>query len=316
MAIRLGVVVNPRSRYLKQNPDAVGRLRTQLAGGARGVLAESHDLDGVDAIAAGFRDEGVDAVAIVGGDGTAGVMARAVVDAYADAPPPPFALLRGGTMNTVANALGVPRGRPERQLAALLARTADGALPPAALRPTLEVEGRLGFLFGTGVFYTFLEQYYRAGRGDPSAATAVATISHAAASVLVRGRFARRIVTPVVAEVRWDGGVLPERPYLGLCAGTVREVGLGFEAFHLADRFHGAFHFLAIHGSPTAIVRDLPRVWLGLGLRPDSGDDLIAREVTIRARDGELRYMLDGDLYATREPLTLKVGPRVPILLG
>ncbi|PKN54676.1 MAG: hypothetical protein CVU56_25290 [Deltaproteobacteria bacterium HGW-Deltaproteobacteria-14] len=183
MTVRIGVVVNPRARYIKRHPAAIERLRRILGG--RGELVTSRAVDEVDGIVARFKREGVDVVAIVGGDGTAGIMARGIVAVYgAAAAAPPLAMLRGGTMNTVANALRLPRGKPEEHLTRLLERTGSGVLPPVVWRPTLVANGRLGFLFGTGAFYTFLEQYYRAGHDNPSAVTAVETITRAAASVL------------------------------------------------------------------------------------------------------------------------------------
>ena len=313
MTVRIGVVVNPRARYIKRHPAAIERLRRILGG--RGELVTSRAVDEVDGIVARFKREGVDVVAIVGGDGTAGIMARGIVAVYgAAAAAPPLAMLRGGTMNTVANALRLPRGKPEEHLTRLLERTGSGVLPPVVWRPTLVANGRLGFLFGTGAFYTFLEQYYRAGHDNPSAVTAVETITRAAASVLTRGDFARRIVTPHVASVVHDGVALGARAYLALAAGTVAEVGLGFTPFPQTDRHPDAFQFITVHGRPVDVVADLPRVWLGRGLRPLNGDSFIAREVVITPRDGVVDYMVDGDLYASHGPLTLLVGPTVPIL--
>ncbi|TNF31417.1 MAG: diacylglycerol kinase [Deltaproteobacteria bacterium] len=312
MTVRIGVVVNPRSRYIKRNPAAVDRLRRLV--GVRGEVVTSRAIAEVDGIVRRFQRDGVDIVAIVGGDGTAGIMARGIVDVYGVDAAPPLALLRGGTMNTVANALRLPRGKPEEHLSRLLEHTRGGVLPPVAWRPTLVANGRLGFLFGTGAFYTFLEQYYRAGHDNPSAVTAVETITRAAGSVLIRGEFARRIVTPHAASVVHDGVELPDRAYLALAAGTVSEVGLGFTPFPDADRHLDAFQFLAVWGKPVDIVRDLPRVWLGRGLRPANGQGVVAHEVVITPKDGVVDYMVDGDLYASHGPLRLSVGPRVPIL--
>jgi len=313
MTVRIGVVVNPRSRYIRRHPAATDRLRRIL--GDRGEVVRSRAIDEVEGIARRFKRDGVDVVAIVGGDGTAGIMARGIVDVYGVEAAPPLAMLRGGTMNTVANALKLPRGKPERHLTRLLESTRDGALPPVVRRPTLVANGRLGFLFGTGAFYTFLEQYYRAGHDNPSPVTAVETITRAAGSVVIQGEFARRIVTPHAASVVCDGVALPDRSYLALAAGTVSEVGLGFTPFPEADRHREAFQFLAVWGKPIDVVRDLPRVWLGRGLRPANGQGFVAREVVITPGEGDVvDYMVDGDLYASHGPLKLSVGPTVPIL--
>ena len=312
MSLRIGVVVNPRSRYLKRHPEAVGRLRAIL--GDRGLLVETRTLDEVEPLARRFAADGVEVVGVVGGDGTAGILARGFSDVYGAAPLPLFALLRGGTMNTVANALGLPRGRPEAQLARLLEVTRGRVRPAVVERPTLDAHGRLGFLFGTGVFYNFLEAYYEAGHDDPSAVTAVETISRMAASVLVRGPLARRLVHPHAAVVTHDGVTLPERSYLTLAAGTVAEVGLGFTPFPATRGLDEGFEFLAVHGAPVPVVRELPSFWLGRRVDPAVGFSVTAREVVIAPREGVVDYMVDGDLYASHGPLTLRAGPKVPIV--
>lgn len=312
MPLRIGVLVNPRSRYLRRHPAAVRRLERIV--GRRGLVAVTTDLESVADAARRFREGGVEVVGVVGGDGTGGIAARAVANAWGGDEQPPVALLRGGTMNTVANALGVPRGLPEARLLTLLSATADGALPPVMRRATLDVAGRAAFLFGTGVFESFLRAYYGAGGEDPSALTALTTITRTAASALIQGAFIKKLTAPVVAAVDIDGERSPERAYLAHCAGTVSQVGLGFTPFYLADTVEDGFHFIALHGSSAVVVRDLGRVWRGRAVRERSGRGVVAREVVIHPASGRLAYMADGDLFEHEGPLTVRLGAKVPIL--
>jgi len=312
MRLRVGVLVNPRSRYLRRNGAAVSRLVAIL--GDRGVLEETPDIESVAAVARRFRELGVDVVALVGGDGTAGNAVAGFTAAYAGSPIPPFAMLRGGTMNTVANALGLSRGRPERALRRLLGALADGRLPPILERTTLVADGRCGFLFGTGVFQSFLREYYRAGGDDPSVATAIRTIGRVAVSASVQGPLIRTLAAPHVATVTVDGERWRERTFLGIAAGTVREIGLGFSPFFMANRYRGAFHLIGLHGTSADVARDLGRVWLGRSVRPVSGTNAAARSVLIEPAEEGLAYMVDGDLYEHRGPLRLEVGPSVRVL--
>lgn len=311
-ALRIGVILNPRSRYLRRHPAAIGRLHTLL--GDRGLVAESKDLDHIVRVAEDFRAEGVDVVAVAGGDGTAGITIAAFHAIYGD-DMPPFALLRGGTMNTVSNALALPRGTPEKNLARLLLRSRDGAPLPTALRSTLRADGRIGFLFGTGVFQSFLREYYRRGKDDPSAVTAAETIAVMAASALVQGPLIRSLAEAVALTLEVDGQRFHLRPYMAVTAGTVEQVGLGFSPFFLADRYRGAFHLLALTGQPSSVVRDLPKVWLGLPIRDDNGLNLVARRATLESPSGAIDYMVDGDLYTARGPLVVETGPYVRIVL-
>jgi len=310
--LRIGVVLNPRSRYLRRHPAAIGRLHTML--GDRGLVAESRDLDHVKRVAADFRAANVDLVAVAGGDGTAGITIGAFHEVYGD-DMPPFAMLRGGTMNTVSNALHLPRGTPEKNLARLLAKTADGTMPPTVWRATLRADNRVGFLFGTGVFQSFLREYYRRGKDDPSAATAAETIGFMAASAVVQGPLIKQLAATTAMTMDVDGRRFPVTPYMAVTAGTVEQVGLGFTPFFLADRFRGAFHLVAITGAPSRVVRDLPRVWLGLPLKPDNAMSLVAKRAVLECPDGPIDYMVDGDIYTVNGPLVVETGPSVRIVM-
>ena len=67
-------------------------------------------------------------LAINGGDGTNHVVITAFIRTYGDEPLPAIAFLRGGTMNTTANACGVAGGSPRNLLSRLLDKL-DGRLP-------------------------------------------------------------------------------------------------------------------------------------------------------------------------------------------
>ncbi len=308
----IGIVMNPRSRYLRKHPEAIAHMRELL--GARGIIAESRDLDAVRTMARDFQAAGVDVVAVAGGDGTAGITIAGFREVYGDDGLPPFALLRGGTMNTVSNGLHLNRGSPVANLKRLLARTVNGELPTTLSRPTLQADGRIGFLFGTGVFHGFLSAYYAKGKNDPSPLTAAETIAHAALSAVVQGEFIRKIAAPIRCTLEVDGEVWPEREYMAVTAGTVEQVGLGFKPFFLADRFRGAFHMVAVTGAPSSVVRDLHRVWLGLPLREENARGVAAKRVVITTPGGEVDFMVDGDLYTCRGPLVVETGPTVRII--
>jgi diacylglycerol kinase family enzyme len=314
MAKKIGIVLNPRSRHLRRHPASIGRLHLMV--GDRGLVAESKDLDHIKRVGEDFLAAGVEVIGIAGGDGTAGITIKAFDEVYRQAgiPLPPFALLRGGTMNTVSNALHLPRGTPEKNLARLLAATSDDTPPPVIACQTLVADGRVGFLFGTGVFQSFLREYYRRGNNDPSAITAAETIGAMAASALVQGPLIRKLARPDTLALEVDGQPFPPSPYMAVTAGTVEQVGLGFSPFYLADRVRGSFHLLAIHGTPSTVVRDLPRVWLGRPIAPHNGMNLVAKRAVLTPTAGSVDYMVDGDLYTCRGPLVVEAGPAVSIL--
>ena len=116
----IGVVLNPKSRKNLRDPRAALRLARTL--GDHGVVRTARSKDDLARIAEDFRKLKIDVLGISGGDGTNHVTITGFLEVYADEPLPPLAFLRGGTMNTVANSVGVPRGRPDGLLAGLIAR--------------------------------------------------------------------------------------------------------------------------------------------------------------------------------------------------
>ena len=152
----IGVIVNPKSRRNLRDPGAALRLARKL--GDHGVLRRASSIDELYRIAEDFRRLDIDVLAISGGDGTGHVTLTGFLDVYGGAMVPQVALLRGGTMNTVANSVGVPRGGPEGLLARLVRAYARRAILPLAgverrvmcVRP----EGgraQYGYLFGTSL---------------------------------------------------------------------------------------------------------------------------------------------------------------------
>ena len=67
--------------------------------------------------------------------------------------------------------------------------------------------------------------------------------------------------------MRVDGQPLEQTALVGLMAGTVREVGLGFKLVHRADDDPERFGVLAIHAPPLSLALDLWAVHRGPGHR-------------------------------------------------
>src|SRR5690349_19758362 len=101
----IGIIANPHSKLNKQNPE-----RHELLGyilGQQGQLRLTESLEHLSKVAAEFHQKKIDILAINGGDGTISRTLTAIVNEYKGDPLPPIALLRGGTMNVLAQNLGV-----------------------------------------------------------------------------------------------------------------------------------------------------------------------------------------------------------------
>lgn len=317
----IGVILNPRSRRNLNDPTAARRLARRL--GDQGVVREARSIDELYRIAEDFRRDRIDVLAISGGDGTDHVTLTGFLDVYAGETIPRVALLRGGTMNTVANSVGVGRGKPEGLLGRLVRDYAVRANGPLA-----DVERRVmriaaangtgkpsyGFLFGTGVVHGFLAEYYRHGETTPLAAAE--TLARGIASAVVGGEAIRRIARPFHGSVAFEGSTpWPRRDYLAVAAGTIAHIGLNFKPFHRFAENAEAFHVLGVHASPLSFVRELPRIHRGDPMRPGKTFEALTGRMTVDSADGVVRYMIDGDLHEQRGAVTVEIGPRVRLLV-
>lgn len=336
----IGVVYNPRSGRNLRDPNAARRLSQAL--GDHGVLRESSSIDELYRVAEDFRRLGIDVLGISGGDGTNGVTITGFLHVYQGIALPQLAFLRGGTMNTAANSVGVRRGPPEGLLGRLVrayaarattplrdverhvlclrgeaaarsARAASDAAPASITAPPLAE--KYGFVFGTGVVCGYLAEYYAGGRPNP--VVAAKTLLRGIGSAVVGGEMIRRMAAPFRGTVQLEEGTLwEERDYLAVAGGTIDQIGLNFRPFHRYAETEGRFHVLGIHTSPMGFVTQLPRIFRAAPMQAGHALEATTSSVTIRAPRGPMRYMVDGDLHECDGVLRVSVGPRVRIVVG
>ena len=337
----IGVIFNPRSGKNVHDPRAASRLERTL--GDHGVVREAKSIDELYRVAEDFKRLDIDVLGISGGDGTNGTTITGFLDVYQGNAIPYIALLRGGTMNTVANSVGVDRGKPDKMLdrlcRAYVARAArplqnverhvmciqaDNARMHGGGKSSVPPLGmKYGFNWGTGVVCGYLAEYYAMGETEegmtpqPGPVVAAKTLLRAVGSTFVRGEMIRRMAEPFRGTVELDDGMVwEERDYLSVAAGTIDQIGLNFRPFYRYGEREGAFHILGIHTSPSGFVKQLPRIWRAAPMRPGHTYEAIATRATIRSPSSPMRYMIDGDLYECGGPISVSIGPRVRIVVG
>lgn len=310
----IGVVLNPKSRRNLRDPRAADRLARTL--GDHGVVRQARSIDELHRIAEDFKRLRIDVLGISGGDGTNHVTITGFINVYGGMALPQIAFLRGGTMNTVANSVGISRGKPEGLLGRLMRAYAHRATQPLANveRHVMRIGDHYGFLFGTGVVYGFLAEYYR--DGEPSPLVAAKTLARGIGSTLIYGEMVRRMARPFRGSVELDDGTTwEERDYLSIAGGTIDQIGLNFRPFRRFDERPNAFHILGIHASPLRFVGELPRIWRAEPMRGGRAYEATPTRAIVRSADGRMQYMIDGDLHEKTGELEVSVGPRVRIVV-
>ncbi len=309
----IGIITNPHSRRNRRFPEQMRRLAYVL--GDDDTYELTNRIEDVKAVARQFKERNIEVLALNGGDGTNHVTLSTFIDVYGDEPLPKITFLRGGTMNTISNGVGI-KGTPSRLLANLVEKYYTGIPYETTERDMLKISDEngvnYGFIFGNGIVSNFLKAYY--GTGKPSPSVAAVLLAKTVGGIPFGGRLAREIVKPFRARLEFDDDVWEERDYTTVLASTIDQIGLGFRPFIRCEESAGAFHLLAFTTSAAALAVELPRIRLGLPLDENKARSRVTSCVTFTS-DEPIVYTIDGDMHTADGPVTLEAGPRVEVIL-
>lgn len=268
----------------------------------------------VEMLAREFRDREIDILGISGGDGTLHGTLTAFVHAYGDRPLPKIAFLRGGTMNNTASCLGI-RGAPERILSDLILKYHSDEPFRTTELDLLEVNGRYGFIFGTGVVARFLQHYERTD-GEPSPTRAALLLLRYMLSGLVNGKAVAGLCARFDAQITVDAQPLPFRNYTMLFAGTIETLCFSFRPLYRAREMPGHFQLVGISATPRHLLASFPSAILA---RPSSSEcfaDRVGKRAVIELAEPMI-YTIDGDFpEGPTRRIELAMGPRVSCILS
>jgi hypothetical protein len=297
-ALRLGVLSNPNSggnrkglsavsEILRRQPDALHRQAVTVPDTTL-VLDE-------------FRHNGVDLVAINGGDGTIQTVLTALFDRKPYPRLPLLAVLRAGTDSIIARDIGI-RGSRDRGLHKLInwARNpADG--DKIVSRPIMQLQAAClqhplyGMIFGAAVIYQGILFCRRNIHtlGLTGALAPSLTLARFLLGVIRRNpQYAA--ATPLTVEL--DQNEPMHNDFLMVLVSTVERLFLGLRPYWGTQP--GALHFTAIADQAQHLMRVLPTMARGHRCRlrtPQNGYfSHNAEEVRLKLNSG---FMLDGELH-------------------
>lgn len=309
----IGIITNPHSRRNRRFPEQMRRLAYVL--GENDSYELTNKIDDVRKVAARFRDLNIDILALNGGDGTNHVTLSTFIEVYGEEPLPKITFLRGGTMNTISEGIGI-KGTPSRLLANLVEKyytqQSFETTKRDMLKITDESDTRHGFIFGNGVVSNFLHAYY--ATGHPSPTTAATLLARTLASIPLGGSLAKDIVKPFRAQLSFANEEWEPQDFTTVLASTVDQIGLGFRPFIRCEERPHSYHLLAIKAGPADLAVELPRVRMGLPLPEEKAISRV-EDYTYFRSDEPIVYTIDGDMHTAHEGVILEVGPRVEIIL-
>ncbi len=305
----IGVILNPHSRSNRYNPERIERLAFIV--GDKGSCHATQDVLDVRAIAEEFAARGIEILCISGGDGTIHHTISTFIHTYGERPLPKIALLRGGTVNNVATAIGL-KGTPEEILSRLILQYhAQKDLHTEQVH-CLCINGHYGFLFGNGFVSNFIREYIRMGQGGGSNIAILMT--RLIVGSFFQTKYSLQMIHRFDAAVSIDGRPWPFKNYVMVSAGAVEAFGIGVEPFHRARERAGFFHVVAYAMTPRQICGEFWRVWRGKHMQSENRLDALAHELVIHFKE-PMQYMIDGELYEPTNTVTVRSGPALTMVV-
>ena len=291
------------------NPNAGGnrnpRRRAALveAFADAGPVAQTEAPEALHAVLRRWRDDGVDLLAVSGGDGTFHATVRAMAEVWGADALPRVVPLHGGTLGLVARSTRAPS--PELALRRLVARLrADEPLAEAPLG-TLSLSGRLSFNVGLGLIHVLATWFLEAQSTGVSAAWE--TTLRAAGSVLGGGRILDECFRPWPGQVHIDGVEVDATRLYGLYASSVPDMWI-FRSFRAIPVQEGQFRLARLQLGPLALLARIPMVVAGVPDPIGPGNAIGAREIVLSHPEG-VAFMSDGEFYREPERLVVRAGP-------
>ncbi len=307
----IGIILNPYSRSNRSNPERIKKLGFIV--GDKGSCHSTETLDEVRELAHEFKGRGVDILGISGGDGTNHRTLSAFLEVYGDAPLPKVALLRGGTMNNLANQLRI-KGAPERILSNLILKYHESIPFKETQLNMVRVNGAYGFLMGLGLIGRFIDVYQDV-EGGPSPARGAWLLSRAMFSAALNGKFAQRLCERFDCRMTVDGKVQPFKNAMMIFAGTMTTLGFNFRPLYRATSETGRFQAVAISATGRQLLSTFPKAFFGLPARSEHYIDEMCQSLVLEF-DKPMEYTVDGDFAdAPVTRLEISTGPLLTCII-
>jgi diacylglycerol kinase family enzyme len=307
----LPIFVNPLSRQHKKNPYLAEEYRNCCDG--RVEILKPASFKELALAAEMCKKKKYPCIAISGGDGTIHQVITALIRAYKKTALPGILLLGDGTMNNIANSIGIRKGGKK-----ILCRYFEKKNKPMfQKRLTIKIDDKYCFLFGCGLVSNFLNEAYKGNKGFlRNLATIQLGIREAIKSIFITRTDSFKLLKPLIAQVYVSGTLLPIDKIVVLLAGTVEKIGMGFSPLYKAKKDKKSFHLLLSGAPATLILINILPIALGKGLlfTDKRYIDRVVPGFEIHSQT-QFDYTMDGDMYVAEGVLKIKTGSEVQFII-
>jgi len=305
---KIGIIINPRSKSFRDDPVSLTNIKNLLEEKSEPeILYEiTNETDDIEKAAKRFKDNGIEILAISGGDGTCRVTLTRVINVYGSDTLPQILILRGGTMNTIASSLKI-RGKPESILKRLLDSISSGEELNIIKRHILHINDRYGFIFGNGFFYNFLETYYE--QAYPYVAKGFLLVCKTFFSALFNTSFSKKIFKGFNVSLTINGEKIQMENMGSITCSTIPYIGFGFTPYKRTLEKEGHFHLLCFPNNKKQIISQIPNLFSG-NTKEGNLPEYVIERVKMET-DEAIGYQLDGDCKKDTKVLDISTGPLI-----
>jgi len=319
---RIGVLCNPHSGHNRRHLAAIRRTAEQQA--ALFVYREATTPEAIVETLRALHAEGVELIAIAGGDGTlqaalTGLLRDLALPAEAL---PKLLVIAGGTTNMSAADLGT-RCQPPVALARLAAwLEGRGPGPRSCSRPLVRLTlgrpaaAQYGLFFGSGAIQTGVDYFNERVRCGPVAGAWGPRLAFLRVTVsMLRGR-PHPLLPAAPCRLVLDRDEVLEGRYLLVLVSTLERLLLGSRPFWGEQA--APLHFTAVRYPPRALWRRLPAILRGRGRQAvRDGEGYVSRNLTSLRLELDAGGILDGERFCAEpgEAIELSATPAIDFLV-
>ncbi len=342
--MEIGVITNPNSRKNQRKPNRADELQSIV--GDLGRVHQTRDTEAIKPVIREFLRNKARFWVSDGGDGALHWMLRTGMEVLEEdefrgtgAAIPLAMPTNGGSIDFVAHNVGL-RGNAETLLSALRRTLEEGKVIEEAEVDSMLITGvrvdenghdmpfrTLGFASAAGgVGQRFFEKLFECGEHTSkdilnvavktvsSAPVALSPLRHLPGMPDVLRNFATDMFRPTRVRMTLDGQVQPYTDCTGIhIASMAINLGNVFRFFSKADE-PGQLHAIVGTPTPATMIRNIPRMTLGLPMQGKNIYDGPCTEMTLEALDDELMGpIIDGEYYPNTRSISFAPGPRLRI---
>ncbi|MBF0441085.1 MAG: hypothetical protein HQK54_04205 [Oligoflexales bacterium] len=305
------IITNPNSKANKLTPGRINQLSDIV--NTKAVLDVSNSLNQLETIIKNHLVYKPKIVVIDGGDGTVSRILSAAYKFYNKTQLPSFVLLGGGTMNVLANDLGI-RGCYQKKLKRLLEMNDPFTSLKTLTRTSIIVENNVGFLYADGSSLNILNEFYRDKKGHFEAFCLGARIIFSALhhgqlyQSLIKGRPITFLPKPQTAALHHNS--------LSTIVASISKLPLNIPLLMNLKNFESKLQAISITSSAKNLLWHFPFILLNNKEGESIGKfHFLCDELEIRGED-PFSYTLDGEVYSSESNvLSIRRGPKINFLV-